>query len=178
MNKNLNKLEIVYSEIESFKKTYPFFYLDLIKIIVQYTDNFLLENGFSLKIRNLFRMILEDDCDKIKINSKDYKILKNEINKLMFDHLYCYYDFVDLVKRYIRSGYKGFGYSKFVRLLLGEPPLSVYNEDPGLSQAFLVSKLVIEVAEKDDGIKSQIVDNMNIVLRKVYPESCFNIDKN
>ncbi len=176
MNTNLKKLITANSEIESFKKTYPFFYLDLIKIIVQYTDNFLLENGFSLKIRNLFRIILEDDCDKIKINSKDYKILKKEINKLMFDHLYCYYDFVDLVKRHIRSGYKGFGYSKFVRLLLGEPPLSVYNENPGLRQAFLVIKLVIEASEKYDGIESLIVNNMNIVLRKVYPESCFSID--
>ena len=69
----LKKLDLVNKEVEAFKKAYPAFYLELIKIISSCTDGYMLEKGFSLKIRNLFRIILEDDCDKIKINSKDYK---------------------------------------------------------------------------------------------------------
>lgn len=175
MNKNLQKLNILYSEIEAFRITYPIFYFDLLKIIVKHTDNFLIANGFSLKIRNLFRILLEDDCNKIKINSKDFKIMKSDINKLMFDHLYAYIDFADLVKRHIRCGDKGFGYNKFTRLLFGEPPMSVYNDSPGFRQAFSISKLITETVYKDDDIIN-LVKNYNNLIKKVYPESCFRAD--
>lgn len=172
MSNCLNKLVLIHKEIESFKKTYPEFYLDLIKIVNNCIDGYMLEKGFNLKTRNLFRIILEDDCDKIKINAKDYNLLKKQVNDLMLNHLYGYFDFVDLVKKHVRSGSDCIGYSKFARLLCGEPPLSVYNNNPGIKQAFSVTKLLIETAEKDSNIQNNFNELTTQLIRKVYPETC------
>ena len=175
MNECLKKLVLINKEVEAFKKTYPEFHLELIKIINSCTDGYMLEKGFSLKIRNLFRILMEDDCDKIKINSKDYNLLKKHVSELMFKDFYGYIDFVDLVKNHVRSGSDCIGYNTFARLLYGEPPLSIYNNNPGIRQAFYVSKLLIEFAEVENNIS--ILNNLNEInkqlIKKVYPETCF-----
>lgn len=173
MSNCLKKLVLIHKEIESFKITYPEFYLELIKIVSSCTDGYMLEKGFSLKIRNLFRIILEDDIDKIKINTKDYNILKKKVSELMFKDVYGYFDFVDLVKKHVRSGSDCIGYNTFARLLYNEPPISVYNNNPGIRQAFSVTKLLIETAEKDSRIQINFNELNTQLIKKVYPEICF-----
>lgn len=174
MNNSIKKLFLVNSEIESFKKTYPAFYLDLVKILNCCTDGFMLEKGFSLKIRNLFRILLEDDCDKIKINDADYMLFKKQSNELMINHLYCYYDFVELVKKHVRSGYNCIGYNTFVRLLYGEPPISICNNTSGVRQAVIASKLLIEFTEMNNDVLNYLNEIHAMLLKKVYPETCFS----
>lgn len=117
-------------ELEGFLYESPKFRNDLEKIIIQFIDKKFLLNGFSPTISSLIKSMANPRSERISVDDSKYLEILGSIVGLATRHKDTYKTFIAIVRAYAWNNHsEKIGYCKLVRLIMGESPNSINDQD-------------------------------------------------
>jgi len=120
-------------ELKGFLMECPDFKLDLLILIFKYLDKSILKEGFSLKMSCLFKTITNPSSRKIYIDHNSFIEMQSLVAELRNKHKSCFDTFVAIIRGYAwNKSDEKIGYCKLARLIIGEPAISVIENNDGL----------------------------------------------
>ena len=166
----LKKLANAKSDLDSFRKNYPLFYFDLLIFLSQYIDEYMISRGFSLKLRTVFRVFLEqhDETEYQTIMDADKRKTIKQLDELFIKHLDCYSKFAEMIRYHVFNNGKGLGYSKITRLIFGEPVISVFIGSTGFKRAYKLCEAITVNGLDEDIIREFMIEQFDELINILY----------
>lgn len=168
--KELIKLGEAKRDLDSFRNTYPLFYYDFITFLLTYIDEYMINNGFSLKLRTVFRVFLEQ-CDETADNENsntEINKIRAQLDELFIKHIDCYSKFAEMIRNYVFARDKGLGYSKLTRLILGEPALSLFVGPSGFAKAYRVCTAIAVDGLDEERVVKLMTEYFDTLMKLLY----------
>ncbi|SFE32707.1 hypothetical protein SAMN04324257_01337 [Thermoanaerobacter thermohydrosulfuricus] len=110
---DLNK---VTNNLYEFSMKFPEFFEELMSLVEKYEDWYYVNKGFSLRYRDLFRILSEREREPWVL-PEEYKNMKQDVYSLKLKDPEAFDKFSLLIKKYVVREEHGIGYSRFVDCL-------------------------------------------------------------
>lgn len=145
----------VINNLCEFKENYPEFYDSLMQLIKKYKDSYYENKGFSLRYRDLFRILSQREREPWVLPG-EYDKMKQDVYMLKIKDPEIFEKFSLLIKKYVVYDEHGIGYSRFISCMY-EVDMKFKNSD---TINTIKTTDIIDMMEKIDEKYSKLLKSL------------------
>ncbi|MGF7396676.1 hypothetical protein EDC21_104183 [Thermohydrogenium kirishiense] len=145
----------VINNLCEFKENYPEFYDSLMQLVEKYKDSYYKNKGFSLRYRDLFRILSQREREPWVLPG-EYDKMKQDVYMLKIKDPEVFEKFSLLIKKYVVYDENGIGYSSFISCMY-EVDMKFKNSD---TINTIKTTDIIDMMEKIDEKYSKLLKSL------------------